>query len=335
VTQQIGQESSTRLRSIIASVILFGVIGVLAFAVLNQRYILDYIALRNYQPSDIVVNMATEDALTPQARKIFYVNHPDISDKASFSSKCTSGKSKERTIVLGCYHGNQGGIFVLGVNDPRLTGVEQVTAAHEMLHAAYDRLSASDKNKIDGLLLDYYHNGLTDERIKTTINAYKQSEPADVVNEMHSIFGTEVVKLPAPLEAYYTQYFTSRAKVTAYASQYQAEFSSRLAAVKQYDAELSSLKSQIDALNAALKNEQQAITDQQTALNSYKSSGNISAYNKGVPTYNALVDDFNTKVGTVQGLVDDYNSLVTKRNAIAIEQQELANALSSSAATIK
>lgn len=314
---------------------LFGLIAALGLALLNQRYILDYIALRGYQPSDIIANMATEDALTPGARKIFYVNHPEISDKASFSNKCTSGKSKERTIVLGCYHGGQGGIFVLQVDDPRLTGVEQVTAAHEMLHAAYDRLKTSDRNAVDSMLLDYYHNGLTDERIKTTIDAYKQSEPGDVVNEMHSIFGTEISKLPAGLEQYYTKYFTNRAKVTAFANQYQGEFASRTTAVKNYDAQLASLKIQIDSVNAALKAEQQAISDQQANLNSQKSSGNINAYNKGVPAYNALVDDFNNKVTTVQALVDQYNDLVTRRNAVAIEQQELANALSSSATPIK
>ena len=33
----------------------------------------------------------------------------------------------EKTIILGCYHSDQEGIFVYNVTDPRLSGVEQVT----------------------------------------------------------------------------------------------------------------------------------------------------------------------------------------------------------------
>ncbi|MDB5169234.1 MAG: hypothetical protein JWO41_590 [Candidatus Saccharibacteria bacterium] len=314
---------------------VLGLAAGLLIAAVNRQGIYDYVALHGYRAPDVVSSIANEDSMTPRARKIFYVNHPLIVNKAGFGNDCTSGSSKERTIVLGCYHGNQAGIFVLEVNDARLTGVEQVTAAHEMLHAAYDRLSSREKTHINALLLDYYHNQLKDDRIKTTIDAYKQSEPDDVVNEMHSIFGTEIANLPAPLEAYYKQYFTDRSRVAAYADRYQEEFSSRTAAVKQYDSQLAALKIQIDNMNADLKQRYAAITSEQSQLASLRSNGNISEYNAGVPDFNRQVDAYNTEVNTVQGLVDQYNMIVASRNAIALEQQELANALSSSATKIK
>ena len=35
--------------------------------------------------------------------------------------------------------------YIYNVNDERLNGLKEVTAAHEMLHAAYERLPESDK----------------------------------------------------------------------------------------------------------------------------------------------------------------------------------------------
>ena len=72
--------------------------------------------------------------------------------------------------MLGCYHSNQDGIFLYNVQDARLAGVQQVTAAHEMLHAAYDRLSTKDKNYVDGLLMDYLQERPQDQRIIDTMN---------------------------------------------------------------------------------------------------------------------------------------------------------------------
>ena len=307
---------------------------VLGLAVLFRPNITDWLALRGYQPSDVVVSLANDDTMTAKARRIFYVNHPEIDSKSVFATKCTAGKGSEKTIVLGCYHGNQNGIFVLEVTDARLTGVEEVTAAHEMLHAAYDRLSTSERNQVNAMLLDYYHHGLKDQRIMTTLNAYKQSEPNDVVNEMHSIFGTEVANLPAPLEQYYKRYFTDRAKVTGFANEYETEFTSRQTAVATYDAQLAALKVQIDTMNAQLKTEYANITAEQNQLNALQST-NPPQYNASVPAYNRLVNDYNNQVTSVQNLVDQYNSIVTTRNAIALEQQQLANDLTNSSAPIQ
>ncbi len=82
-----------------------------------------------------------------------------------------------------------------------------------MLHAAYNRLNSADKSRIDNSLQKYYQHTLTDQRIKNIIAAYKKTEPNDLVNEMHSIFGTEVAELPPELETYYKQYFSNRSVV--------------------------------------------------------------------------------------------------------------------------
>ncbi len=297
-----------------------------AVVLLNRQNLFDWFALRNYHAPTVVMQLATQDTMTAYGRKIFYVNHPKLDDRATFTSVCPNNGG-EHTIVLGCYHGDQGGIFLLTVSDPLLNGVEQVTAAHEMLHAAYDRLSSKDRQHVDAMLMDYYNHDLHDQRLLDTIAAYKKSEPNDVVNEMHSVFGTEVANLPVGLEDYYKRYFTSRQQVAAYAAQYQAEFTSRQAVVKQDDAQLANLKSEIDSTQADLKAKLVVIMSEQQTLQSERSSGDIQAYNAGVPGYNRLVDQYNAEVHSLQLLIDQYNALVSARNAIALQEQQLNNEL--------
>ncbi|HSX45681.1 MAG TPA: hypothetical protein VLG27_01595 [Candidatus Saccharimonadia bacterium] len=307
-------------------------LAALGTAAANRQNIYDWMALRNYQVPGYVAGLAAQDTMTASARKIFYVNHPAIDNKTTFADVCPSG-TREQTIVLGCYHGGQGGIYLLQVSDPRLDGVEQVTAAHEMLHAAYDRLSSSDKQKVDAMLLDYYDNDLHNQRIRDTIAAYKKTEPNDVVNEMHSVFGTEVASLPSGLEQYYKRYFTDRAQVAAFAAQYQAEFTSRQTAVQQDDRQLTALKSQIDSQEADLKSRQSQIDSAQSQLLAER-DGNTSAYNAAVPGFNAQVDAYNAEVGQVQALISQFNQLVAARNAVAFEEDQLVNALSNNVAPI-
>lgn len=322
-----------QIHRVAAYVLLCLWLALLAAAYLNRQNMIDWWRLRQYDAPAAISTIAAQATLTDYGRKVFLVNWPALKDKASFSGACPNNGG-EQTIILGCYHGGQAGIFLLDVTDPRLNGVEQVTAAHEMLHAAYDRLSLADRRKVDAMLLAYYNNTLKDERIRSTIDAYKKSEPHDVVNEMHSIFGTEISNLPADLETYYHSYFKNRAQVAAYAQQYQAAFTSRKAAIDAADVELAQLKSQINSSEADLKTQLAAIDAKQQELVALRSGGSIEEYNAAVPGYNAAVDAYNRQVAAVKALIVRYNDLVARRNAIALEQDQLVKELSSQTAPI-
>ena len=294
---------------------------------LNRQAIYDWWQLRGYAAPSPVSALAEQDTMTPYGRKVFYVNHPSLDDKTAFNRLCPNS-SKEQTIVLGCYHGDQTGIFVLSVNDPRLDGVEQVTAAHEMLHAAYDRLGSADKEKVNKMLQDYYDHDLHDQRIIDTINAYRKSEPNDVINEMHSIFGTEIAALPTGLETYYKRYFNDRSKVAGYAATYQSAFTSREATLKSLAGELGSLKQQIEAGKSDLDAKASRINEEQKRILALRSS-DVAAYNAAVPGYNALIDAYNAEVAAVNQKLDRYEQLRQQYNSLVLEQNDLVNELKS------
>ena len=322
--------STKRRHPLRAGLVLF--LLALSVAALNFQYLADWAALRNYLPPATISNLATQTTMTPLARKIFYVNHPELNAKVAFGNKCPNGE-REKTIVLGCYRGNQHGIFLLAVSDPRLSGVEDVTSAHEMLHAAYDRLSAKDRTRINALLQDYFKQDLHDQRILDTIASYRKSEPNDVVNEMHSIFGTEVANLPVELDQYYQRYFTNRAQIVSNANAYEAEFTSRQRAVKQDDDQLAVLKDQINSGQVDIKARNATIVGIQKTLLAERSN-NSAAYNAAVPGYNKMVDDYNAEVQAVKALIEHYNELVVSRNNIVLEEAKLVNELNSTASPI-
>lgn len=316
------QEGSSKLISLAISL---SVIGLCVIVALNKQNIRDWWVLRSYQPPATVSSLADQIDLTPESRKFFYVNKPEIINDSRFIQACPSG-SREKTIVLGCYHGNQFGIFILDVKDSRLAGVEQVTAGHEMLHAAYDRLSSSDKERVDKMLTDYYKT-ITDDRIKDTIEAYKVSEPNDIPNEMHSIFGTEIPNLPPNLENYYSKYFKNRATVVGYSQRYQSEFTTRKNKIADADAQLTVYKTKIDNLETQLKQEVAVIDSRDEQMSSLKDSGNYEAYNAMVGPYNKLVYAYNAQINNLQSLIDKHNALVAQRNAIVLEQSQLMDSL--------
>ena len=318
----------------LTSSLLTALVGVLIIVtgVTQRQNIYDQWKLHGYTAPAIVAELATQDSMTGYARKIYYVNHPQVIIGSQFNQACPNNGG-EKTIILGCYRGGQQGISLLGVTEPLLNGVEQVTAAHEMLHAAYDRLSSNDKTKLNAMLESYYKNDLHDSRVLAIIDAYKISEPNDVINEMHSVFGTEIASLPQPLERYYQRYFTNRSLVAGFAAKYQAEFTNRQNIIAQDDAQLMTLKTQINSIEADLRDKLATINSQQANLLSLRNS-DVKAYNAGVPGYNQLVDSYNSEADNLQNLISQYNQLVNSRNAVVLEEDQLAKELSSTATQI-
>jgi hypothetical protein len=315
------------LGPVITLAILLGASGWLA---LNHDLASDWVATRGYQAPNNIQQMADATSMTPYARRLFYVNKPAVEGRNAFNKECSN--ASDQVSVLGCYTGNRQGIYIYNVTDARLDGIQQVTAAHEMLHQAYDRLSDSERAEIDTLLVDYAKT-VTDPELLSKMDAYKKSEPHDLVNEYHSIFGTEVAKLPAPLEDYYKKYFTDRGKVIALHDKYQAVFTERTNQIANYDKQLDSLKKQIEQDKVSISSQEADLKLRRAQMDAWLDANNISAYNEAVPSFNADVSRYKTTVSSTNAHIDEYNRLIDARNNIAVEEQQLQQALDSHAAT--
>lgn len=308
------------------SYLLFAVVlpvSVVAVTLTHYQTISDYIALRNYQPPARIAQIRDDLQLTKTGETLFYVHDPQIVSSDVFSTSCPV---REKTIVLGCYYTNTS-IFIYDVQDSRaeLQGVEEVTAAHEMLHAAYDRLNENERKEVVALLEIEYSKLSDDSRVKQNIDEYGPQGDTVVQNELHSIIGTEIADISDELEEYYTRYFEDRQVVVTIAENYAEVFRDLERQIEEYDSELSVLAESIDEEESIIRDYQEELRNRAAELEMLED--NPSQYNQRVGSYNAVVNVYNATVESYKLLINQYNDLVNKRNDISAEQRTLYDAI--------
>ena len=289
----------------------------------NFNVIADWWFLCNYQPPEEVTQLVDKAFLNNNGRRIFYLGNPQISDKQEFNQYCPI---TERSLVLGCY--SAGDIYVLKVKRPELDGVMQVTAAHEMLHAAYDRLSKKEKESINNELEEFYKT-VTTPKLRQLISDYTQTDPTVRLNELHSILPTQVKTLSPALETYYQRYFTNRGGVVTAYRHYEEVFTALTQQIDSLQREISTIRSGLSSIEADLVRQKTQIETTNRELEAYRRSGDIEAYNNLVPIQNQLVVTYNETVERYVSLVEQHNQKVALVNRVALEQNELADSLDS------
>lgn len=196
------------------------VLLIVFFALLFRQAIIDQFVVWSFTPSAAVSKLADSNDFTSQGLKTFYASRPEIDDRDKFNTSC--GTHEEATAVLGCYVGNR--IYIFAVDNSELDGIEEVTAAHEMLHAAYHRLSLSARDNVDALLTAEASKLEANKSFKDRIAVYSKLPKSQFIDELHSVIGTEVADISPALESYYAQYFKDRASIVAMHQSYAGVF---------------------------------------------------------------------------------------------------------------
>ena len=226
------------LRLVCLVLVLAGAVWV----VLNRQFVIDQLTVWNYKPSSDIAAIAFRASLNERGTFYLYASRPQINDRDTFNSRCH--QLVEKAAVLGCYANRE--ISIFNVTDQRLDGIREVTAAHEMLHAAYDRLTTSDAAQVNGWLEQQIAR-ISDPKLKERLALYDQTEPGERLNELHSIIGTEIATISPELETYYARYFSNRSKVVTLANQYEAVFGQLEDRQKTLISEMNALADQIDS----------------------------------------------------------------------------------------
>ena len=300
---------------------------------LNFTPISDYFLARTIAaPDQKVASIADDIALTSGGRDIFYASQPLLAASAK-NFPCKSGEIS--SVILGCYASSavwfdKGQIYILNVKNSALEGVVQVTAAHEMLHAAYHRLSVFERSHIDELVSNQYAKLRDDPVLKEQMAYYQANEPGQDVNELHSILGTTVPKLDPELEQYYARYFTDRAKVVALYTQYSS-------ALHQNDQKIKGLKTKLDSEAAALGTDTERYEADLAQLNADIQSFNDRATGGGFSSQSAFtaarsallarVAALNIRSDSLNTRVAAYNEDVKTINSLSAQTDELYSSL--------
>lgn len=276
---------SNRLNSLFS--LLFSLLLIVAamWAIFNRQLIVDNLSVWQNQPSSEVEQLAVRSGMSEDGRFTFYASVPQVSERQEFTKQC--GTTSEQAAILGCYTAQR--IYIFDVDDPRLDGIKEVTAAHEMLHAVYERLSTQQRDRIDRLTEEAYDK-VKDQRLEDLIKYYDQAEPGHRHNELHAILGTEYASLPAELEDHYGRYFADRSQVVALAQGYQQAFANLGADQQAIIDELNNLSAEIES---ATDRYNQSITDLSRNIDSFNqraSSGQFASQSEFDSQRSQLID---------------------------------------------
>lgn len=298
--------------------------GGLVYAVPRYYYdVTDKIRLINYNAPPEISQMADDASMTDKSRQVFYVHKPELNSKELFNENCPL---PELTFVLGCYTGSS--IYLLDIETAELEPAESVTAAHEMLHAAYDRLPNAERERIDGLLRQEFEAS-TDKRLIDLIGKYEKHDSQSIPTELHSIIGTEVKKLNPELEEYYSQYFIDRSKVVDDFFSYEQVFVDLEKTLNNLQEGLDSDKAKIKQIEKNLETQLGQIDDINEEMRLLEQSNDISGYNALVPRQNSLVNSYNANIREHRATVKNHNRKVERYNKISVRHNDLLNSVNS------
>lgn len=170
-------------------------------ALKNARAIGDWWHAQRYDPPAEIAKLADDAGMNERGKKLFFRFSPQLLSEERLTEVCSGEK-------LGCVEGRF--LYLLGFQTDEEYNRTIVSAAHEMLHVAYSRLSEEEIQRLEELLDAELQKPSTVEVVKQ-LAAYPE---ADYFNEAHSFIGSEIPAVQAELEEHYRQYFADRRKTT-------------------------------------------------------------------------------------------------------------------------
>ena len=319
----------------------------------NQDMLLDWLNVKPQASSPDIERLATATAMTRSAQRIFYRQDPTIEQRREFLKTCS--KVPVKGVMMGCYsrRGSVGKIAIQVVTEPRLQGMMEVTAAHEMLHAAYDKFSQSERDRLTPLL-ESAVTRVKDERLLKVLNQYKADDRERYLNELHSHLGTEISNLGEPeLEKYYQKYFTNRQQTVSFAVKAGSTLrviDERAEVLKpeidRLEIDLKARRVELDSTESQSKSSSQRLEEQSSALsqirenaengleNGDRSTGLIaefenqrSRFNNAVEVHNAQVRERQVKIDSYNNIAVDYKKKVDEYNQLGYNERSLFDGL--------
>jgi len=302
-----------------------------AFLLVNKQYVVDQLNVWQYAPSSAVEVLADRSGMSSTGKFYFYTSHPAIDDASAFNKACV--KKEASTAILGCYNGQN--IYIYNVTNPQLDGIQEVTAAHEMLHAAYARMSDSDKQQVNALLEAEYAKLKDNKDFADRMAFYDRTEPGERDNELHSVIGTEVANISPDLESHYKKYFDDRSKVVAEQNKYMGVFTNLQQQSQSLSDQLTQLGNKIEADSANYNAQVTQLNADIQVFNKRANSGDFSSEAAFQAERSALVaraTALDNERTSINNEITQYNNLRQELESMASQSDALNRSIDSSLA---
>ncbi len=293
-----------------------------AWLILNRQFVYDQLSVWSYTPSSAIQTIDTRVTFTEKGSFLFYATQPIVASQEEFNKSCP--RQEVGSPILGCYTGD-GKIYIYDITNEKLDGMEEVTAAHEMLHAVWQRLSQADKDRLSTQLKAVYAT-IDDEELHSRMDYYERTEPGEAMNELHSILGTEQAQLSPELEAHYAQYFDRKAVLTLY-NDYNSQYKQLTSRADELYAVMDTLGKSIQTRLGNYDTASKQLSADIASFNARADAGEFSSTYQFNIERSALLsrsDQLELDRQSVNADVDTYNGYHTEYETIAA-QLELLN----------
>lgn len=272
----------------IAAVVFAVLVTVFAvIVIINRITVRDFLRGLAYQPTVEVAVIRDKLQLTDWGEFVFNASQPELNERDDFNRNCYS--MNEETAVLGCYTNEN--IYVYNIKEQKLDGIRELTAAHELLHAIYARLSQDEKASLEPILRQVYQENI--DILDKDVKQYLQGEQLE---EIYVRAGTEVKKLPETLEAHYAKVFSDQDAVVSFYEKYISVF-------RELETKLDNLEKEMAEIKATM--------DEKTA-----------SYENRAAEFSARVNEFND-CANIAGCFDSAWEFYMQRNQLVMEQESL------------
>ena len=274
---------------------------------------------KSFEPTTEIQNLEKALKLSEGAKALFYATQPKIiSDKKIFKSLCLAeDESTEKvgigkdTSILGCFIPKTESIYIYNPGDSRISGVKENSAAHELLHAAYLKLNNKEKESVDALI-EHFFSKSADEKLRQRIVSFSKERR---LNELHSILGTETLKLPPELELHYSKYFVDRKSVVSFSRSFDNELDNRKTKIKELDNELEIKKAQIESNKKVIGEISTEVNAEKSRIESIRGNQEPKKINKAIDEVNTKISKMNKLIRETDVLINQYNRIVIQRNS--------------------
>lgn len=293
----------------------------------NRQYALDVVTNWTYEPSTAVNSIVERTELTDKGKFTFFATRPDVLEQDAFNKSCP--RQEAGSPILGCYTTDDR-IYMYNVTSEQLDGMKEVTAAHEVLHAVWQRTSTEERERLGALLKEAYLK-IDDQALKTRMEYYERTEPGEFVNELHSILGTETKKLGPELESYYSSFF-NRDKVLALHDNYSTVYLELTARAEVLFSDMEKSSSSIDAATATYNASLAAYSSDIQSFNSRAQSGSFNSnaqFNSERAALVARADQLEADRQSINGMIATYNKCYDEYQKIADKLKVLNDGMDS------
>ena len=323
--------NSGKIKLVLSFISIFVISMLLTFAYLDRQYIFDKITVYQFKPSSDVTKLIERTGVNDYGKFLYLASQPVIESTQNFNLACANNENISS--ILGCY--NNGRIYIYDVTDTQLDGVREVTAVHEVMHAAYNRLNIIEKSKIDSLLEDEYRKLEGNKELVDRMSFYEKIEPGQRHNELHSVIGTEVADISPELERYYDKYFSNRQDTVTLNQNYISVFKKLDDRRIELEGVLSILGPEINSKKVQYETDVRSINEAVLGFNTRANNGDFLS----VGQFNDERDTLSNQITSLQSIRDaisqdiaNYNELYKEYDSSIYQLKKLYDSIDSTLA---